>query len=343
MENQVLNLETIEVNQLPEIKGYESKQKALIKAHPFIQIIDFATEAEAKKNRTALKSGRTELQNGEKTIATNLQTFRKRIKEEVEKLVLITVEAEKKQQEEIDRHEGIKLEKKEEKERLEKLRIERITKIMDGVQDALTSLVDNLTFGTIEEEQANFTHVIKSVREANDFEEQTQFFEMMAQRKTEDFKKRVLELENSEQLRLDNIKLKEEVAQRNEERLKQQKAQKIKDDAALKEREKLQAKLDTFEKALKEKEAAAEEEILKKQRIKEKLEEAGLKRKQLRENKARQKKLKPQKGNAIRFLATRGFEDWEPVESAEINSIIDGCINDIKSILEMSIKSIENL
>lgn len=343
MENQVLNLETIEVNQLPEIKGYESKQKALIKAHPFVQIIDFATEAEAKKNRTALKSGRTELQNGEKTIATKLQTFRKKIKEEVEKLVLITVAAEKKQQEEIDRHEGIKLEKKEEKERLEKERIDAITKIMDGVQEALTSIIDNVTFETIEEQKLIVGTIIKEARENNDFEEQTQFFEMMAQRQSEILYTRVIELENTEQLRLDNIKLKEEVAQRNEERIKQQKAQELERAAGEKEREKLQAKLDAFEKIEKEKEAAADEERLKKQRIKDDFAAAGLKAKKLKEDKARQKKLKPQKKLAIDFLNKVDYGAFKPVKSNDINIIITAALEASNIHRESTIQLIENL
>lgn len=354
MENQ-FSLETIKVNQLPEIKGYETRQKALVKNHPFVEIVDSKTEADAKKNRTALKGGRTELQKGEKAIASKLSNFRKQVKEEVEKLVKITVDAEQKQQEEIDRYDKIKADKKEAEEQKEKERVRKITDIIDGTQIGLTTIIDVLTYETINEQRELFETLIKKIREGNDFEEQTQFFEMMVSAKGAEFQKRAEELEKAEQLRLDNVRLKKEADAREKKISEEREAQRIKDEEADKERKAMADKIAKLENAAKIKREAEEKEKARLKKIVD-TEKAALKQiaddkaakekaaKEKRENEKRQKELAPQKTKATKLLLSKiSQNEFDEFKSDEINEIVVNCITQINIVIKSCVEEIKNL
>lgn len=344
MTKQILNLETIEVNQLPEIKGYEQKQKELVKNHPFIEITDSKTYDEAKKNRTALRGGRTELQNGEKTIASKLVVFRKRIAEEVHKLVTITIGAEEKQQAEIDRYEAHKQALKEEEERKEKERVENITKAIDAAQNDLKKLIDNVTFESIEEYKMKFLKLIGTASELFDYEEQQQFFDMMVNHKNEEFEKRILELEKNEQLRIENERLKIEAEAREKKLAEEREAQRLKDEEAAKERREMQAKIDAFEKAEREKREAEEKEKARLEQIESIKKAKELEAKRKKEDEKRQKELAPQKTEAIKLLLSKiSQREFEQFKSDEINMIVENCIIDINYVIENRVEQIKSL
>jgi 4-alpha-glucanotransferase len=118
MSKEVLNLDELNVNQLPELATFETTQKELVKSNPFVEIIDNKTYEKAKAHRTALLKGRTSLENQEKLIASKLSNFRKSVGEKTKKLIEITLPFEEKQQSEVKRWENIKEAEKAEKERL---------------------------------------------------------------------------------------------------------------------------------------------------------------------------------------------------------------------------------
>lgn len=116
---------TIDLNSIPEYQGAKEKQENLVKENPYVEIDDSTTYELAKKNRTSLRQGRYELQNGEKAIASQIKKFRDFVKIETEKLISITLPHEEKQQTEVERYEAVKQAEKEERERLDRERIER--------------------------------------------------------------------------------------------------------------------------------------------------------------------------------------------------------------------------
>jgi len=115
-EKQTVTLEKIEPRQLSELNGWREKQETLLKANPFIKIQDNKSYELAKKSRTALLRGRTEIEKQDKLIASRLQIFRKKVIEVKNELIAITLLSEQKQQDEVKRYEKIK-----EDERLERI------------------------------------------------------------------------------------------------------------------------------------------------------------------------------------------------------------------------------
>ena len=92
----------LDFKSLPAYQNAEARQKQLVTDNPFITIKDSESFEIAKKRRTTLRKGRTDLQTGEKLIVTKITTFRKDVKTETEKLVAITQPHEDKQQKEIN-------------------------------------------------------------------------------------------------------------------------------------------------------------------------------------------------------------------------------------------------
>lgn len=144
------NLETIEVNLLPELQGWEEKQLQIVNDNPFIEITDNATFQEAKKNRTALVSARTDVQNQEKTIASKIKSFRDKVKEASAKLISITQPHEEKQQEEVRRYEAIKEQQRIEKERQEQERKDLILSQISSIYEGWKFKISSLTFDQLE-------------------------------------------------------------------------------------------------------------------------------------------------------------------------------------------------
>jgi len=115
---------TIKVSEYPELVNAKEQLEKLVKENPFVEIKDTKTYDAARKARTNLVKGRTEIQKGEKEIASKLSAFRKDVKAMAENLISISLPAETKQQSEVKRYEEIKQKEKEEKERLLKIQME---------------------------------------------------------------------------------------------------------------------------------------------------------------------------------------------------------------------------
>ncbi len=109
---------SISIKDVPELRKAKSVQEQLIKDYPFIRITDTKTLAAAKRAKSALMTGRTDIQKGEKFIVGQVNDFKKNVKYTAIELILITQDAEEKQKEEIKRYEDIKAAEKAEKERI---------------------------------------------------------------------------------------------------------------------------------------------------------------------------------------------------------------------------------
>lgn len=206
MKNELLNLATLSVNQLPEIVGIEEKQLALAENYPFVEITDGKTEAEAKKNRTALRTGRTTIEGGDKVIGSNLSKFRKACKVENERLVAITKGKEDKQQAEIDRWEAEKLKLKNEKEENERKRVSKIKDAIDKEEVDLTFIIENMEFPNISKDGKTFDEHWANTKKNFDFQEFDTLLDLMIERKVIDFDKQAQDLKEAENERIENLK-----------------------------------------------------------------------------------------------------------------------------------------
>lgn len=203
----------LDPNNLVELDQWENKLKTLVDENPFIEITDKKTFEEAKRRRTALKSGRTEVQKQDGLIATFLNNFRKSTKSKNEMLVSIVQPHEEKQQTEIDRFQVILDQEKEEKERLENERIEGIKNQIEFCKNTLQSFIDHLVFENIDLAIDDFKKYSKRCFDEYDFQE----FQFL-------FDESVEELEKKLYSRIDDVKLEHE---KELERLKTERESKL--------------------------------------------------------------------------------------------------------------------
>lgn len=140
---EIVNIQDININALAEIKGKKESLQSIIKNNPFVEITDTATYEQAKKNRTALRTGRTDTEKEEKVLLNAVKTsITEKIKFIYKDFVTLISPAEDKQQAEVKRWEDIK-----ETERLEKVRIDEERK---ATHRKNIELFFNLTKGAID-------------------------------------------------------------------------------------------------------------------------------------------------------------------------------------------------
>jgi hypothetical protein len=208
MKNEIINLENLTTNSLPELKGWREKQEQIVKDNPFISIEDSKSYEEAKKRRTNLVSARTTIEGQDKLIASKLSKFRKEVKAVSDELIIITKPLEEKQQAEVKRYEAIKEQEKAEKELLESKRIESIKSKLDELENASLSIVQKLIFDNIEISRNNLDDVFKI---DFDFEEFITLLDMLENRQKGIFENRVSELLEKEVFRKNQEKLEEQL------------------------------------------------------------------------------------------------------------------------------------
>ena len=103
---QVLVLDTLDVKNLTEFKGFEKTQLELLNKNPLFDIKDTETYEAAKKSRTTLRTARTALEGQEKTIVKKITAFRKDIGALTGGLIGITQKREKEFQDRIKEYEN---------------------------------------------------------------------------------------------------------------------------------------------------------------------------------------------------------------------------------------------
>ncbi len=255
---------TLDIENLPEFKGIEQKQYELVTQNPYVAIVDNATYEQAKKARTALRKGRTDLQNGEKAIASKLQNFRNMVKDKTMKLIAITQNAEERQQSEIDRYETIKEQEREEKARKEKERINSIFSKIDLFKNQFTLKIQSVDL-------INVGNLLSEITEHSiDVEEFDNDYEAVRSDLIDRLKSKNLQLEEAERLReqraaaeLERKRLEQERAILEAERWKQEEEMRRKQAEAAaalqKEREAIEAEKQRFAKEQAEKEAKEQE------------------------------------------------------------------------------------
>jgi hypothetical protein len=205
-EQEKFELMKLDPNQVVELDQWESKLKTLVEENPFIEITDKKSFDEAKKRRTALKSGRTEVQKQDGLIATFLNNFRKATKGNSEKLISIVEPHEQKQQDEIDRYQKILDDQKAEQDRIEEERVNGIKSVINETEKQLQSIVDHVIFQNIEVAKKDFDEYPKKVVEGFDFQEFNFLFDEMVERMKTTFDNRVKEVQEEEQKRLEDLK-----------------------------------------------------------------------------------------------------------------------------------------
>lgn len=211
MEKQVeekgLQLSDLKVSNLPELQGWKEKQEVLVKDNPYVEITDNKTYEVACKSRTALLKGRTELEKQDKLVASKLSTFRKDVKTETDNLIAITLPFEEKQQIEVKRYEEIKEAERQEKERIEQERITTIKSKIDSIETDCFGIIQKTTFSEIDFSK---TQLFAFFTIDFDFEEFDILFEQVKSRVEVALEEKITSLTESENQRLENIRLEEE-------------------------------------------------------------------------------------------------------------------------------------
>lgn len=206
LEEKGLRLDDLKVTSLPELQGWKEKQEQLVIDNPFVEIIDNKSYDIACKSRTSLLKGRTELEKQDKLIASKLTAFRKDVKLETESLIAITLPSEEKQQEEVKRYENIKAVAKAEEERIERERIEKIEKKISDFESDSYKIIQETNIGNVEEHK---TMLDAFVNDEFDYEEYEIMFEQARIRVQSYWDNKCSEVQEKEQQRLENERLKE--------------------------------------------------------------------------------------------------------------------------------------
>ncbi len=329
-----MELEKIEVQNLPELKGWKEKMELVVKENPFIEIVDNQTFIEAKKNRTALVSARTDVQKQDAIIAKKLKDIRSQASKIASELISITEPHELKQQDEVKKYESIKEQERIEKERFENERISKIKTSLNDFDARLLSILKEMTFQSLDKSQKEFEEVKNETKYNFDFEEFTSIFEDLVVKFNSLFTERIGELKKNEKLIIENEqlrqqaienerkaneerkKLEEENKRLEEERQKERIEQAKKDLIEKKKQQELQEKLDALEEEKRLAKAKEEKEIADK---KQKENEAKI----LAEDKARQKRLANDKKKAKLYIQSWSNEVDCKMENNEVSMIID--------------------
>lgn len=209
MSKEILNLENLNANKLPELLGFEQKQNELVEQCPYVEITDNASYEVAKKHRTALLKGRTTLEAQDKLIASKLTNFRKEVKTITDNLISITLPHENKQQEEVKRYEQIKENERIEKERLENLRIETIKNKISELESNSYTLINSWTAEVLKNADCS---VFAGMETDFDFEEYDLLYEQAKQRVQEHCEMKINSLREKENQRIENERLAQEKA-----------------------------------------------------------------------------------------------------------------------------------
>lgn len=144
---QVITLEDFSVTKLSEFQGKKEQQEQLVKDNPFVEIIDNESYQDAKKNRTALVTGRTTLDKERKEVARKIKNIiTDPVSKAYEELIGISKPHEDKQQEEVKRYEAEKEKEKKEKEIAEQRRIDEILKKIEVIVFQIKNEINNLTY-----------------------------------------------------------------------------------------------------------------------------------------------------------------------------------------------------
>ena len=138
-------------NKLLNVDEGRKNQLKLVEDNPYTEITNNQTYLLAKMRRTGLLKGRTGIQGVEKTMVTQIGRFRRYIGDIASELVDVTIEAEKKQQAEINRWEVIRAEKRVEREKKEAERKLAHTTAINAFEETWVTTIADVKFKDISE------------------------------------------------------------------------------------------------------------------------------------------------------------------------------------------------
>lgn len=203
-------LSTIKASALIDVSAWEKKQKKLVAENKFFKITDNKTYESAKKCRTNVVKGRTELQNQEKLVVSKFTAIRKEVGTGTETLIKITKPLEDKWQDEVKAWEDRKEREKEEADNAEALRIKTITDKIEEFETKSYEIIQKMVFSTIDFDKQE---LIKLEDNEFDFEEYDIMLDQVNDRLVTACETKVKTLTDNENQRLDNIRLEQENAE----------------------------------------------------------------------------------------------------------------------------------
>jgi len=160
MKTEIIKLENITPESLVAIEQRKAELKKLVADNPFVACTK-KTYPKAKARRTALRKGRTTIQNEVKVICSKLAGVSKSVKDKGNELIAIVQGAEEKQQvaittyeEEVEREKQRKA--KEEQERKDKIK-GKITEWEEGVKEKIRNIQEATDLEALKEEVAGLT------------------------------------------------------------------------------------------------------------------------------------------------------------------------------------------
>lgn len=144
-DNKLAVLDEMQPESMVAFEERMKEQGQLVKENPFIKV-GKDTYKTAKERRTALKTGRTSIQNEVRMICSKLSGISRGVKEKGEELIDITIAAENKQQEAIDTYETKLNEEKERKRQEEEARISAmLSKLSQFKEDYLVKIMGTVS------------------------------------------------------------------------------------------------------------------------------------------------------------------------------------------------------
>lgn len=351
MNTELLELEKVNVAQLPELQGLKDKQLKAVEENPFLEITDAKTYEEAKKRRTALVKARTDIEKQDKLIASKIKAFREAVAGASAELIAITKPHEDKQQEEVKRYEQEKEQERQEKIRLEEERKAKIRTEIDRIFNQENAKIQKLTFEMINTLKVDWEQNLFKINPA-DFQEFLHDFKDKVSLLKEQFANKeafLIEQENqrkeSEHLRAERERLeaeRREIEQKQKEeadRIAQEQAQK---EAELKaERDKLEADRKAFAEAQRKEQERQEAERKAKEDQERKEREEKERQAQEKARAERLEMLKPDKEKAINYINSVDFtKEFLAFQNPEINDLINNFADELQALKEKYINKI---
>ena len=192
-------IENLTVTIKDNLKEFKEKQILLVKENPFIEIVDTKTYEAAKKSRTTLVSGRTNLQKQLTVINGKLNPVKSFVKTEIESLIEVSKPAEELQQAEVKRFEAIQDEKRIERERIAEEKKEKIKGMIDEIISDWTKSIKELSFEKIKSFQSEFEEFFEKI-DCSKFEDLEIHFDVQFASLKTVFETRIKELKKDQEL-----------------------------------------------------------------------------------------------------------------------------------------------
>ena len=203
-------LSTIKASALIDVSAWKKKQQKLVSENKFFKITDNKTYEAAKKCRTNVVKGRTELVNQDKLVASKFATIRKEVGTETETLIQITKPLEDKWQDEVKAWEDRKEREKEEADKAEALRVKTITDKIEAFETDSYTIIQKMTYDEIISKSAE----LSALDDAEfDYEEYDILYDQVKDRITAALEAKVKTLTDNENQRLRNLELEKENAE----------------------------------------------------------------------------------------------------------------------------------